>query len=244
MNLDITQDLTHDDLIMDPCPYFAVEPALPWPLYDQLVAEYPEAHMMQDGKTHFQARRYRQHEFEPGTITLLWQDFVAYHNSRQFKDRVLDLFVPALEKYYPTLADRLRQAAVSARHDAVAGTVQLEMQFVLNGQQDTTVRTAHLDNSRELFAGLLYMRRPDDTSTGGDIQVFRKLVDQPGYTGIREVNLDHVAVAGTVPYRANSLILFLNTHDTIHGVTPRIGATCVRRYINIDAHQDQKLFRI
>lgn len=244
MNLDVTQTITKADLIMDPCPYFCIHNALPESLYDQLVAEYPEAHMMQDGKTHFQARRYRQHDFVPGTVSPLWQEFVEYHNSKAYKDRVLDLFEPALEKYYSSFAQELRAADVSERHDSQSGTVQMEVQFVLNGQQDTTVRTTHLDNSRELFAGLLYMRKPEDTSTGGDIKVFRKIVPTPEYTGIREVNPDHVVEAGTVPYRANTMILFLNTHDSLHGVTPRIGASCVRRYINIDAHQDRKLFRL
>ena len=244
LNLDVTQTITKDDLQQDPCPYFCIHDALPWALYDQLVAEYPEAHMMQDGKTHFQARRYRQHEIVPGTVSDLWLEFIQYHNTKEFKNRVLELFEPALERYYSHFAQDLRDAGVSERHAGQPGTVQLEVQFVLNGQQDTTVRTTHLDNSRELFAGLLYMRKPEDQSTGGDIQVFRKLVPTPEYTGIREVNPAHVESAGTVPYRANTMILFLNTHDTIHGVTPRIGATCVRRYINIDAHQDRKLFRV
>ena len=244
MNLDITQTITKDDLIQDPCPYFCIHNALPHALYHQLVAEYPESHMLADGKTHFQARRYRQHEFVPGTISPLWQEFVAYHNTREFKDRVLDLFEPAIDRYYSDLAPLLRAADVSPRHDGRAGTVQLEVQFVLNGQQETTVRTTHLDNSRELFAGLLYMRRPEDLSTGGDIEVFRKTVPRPEFTGIREVRPEHVAPAGSVPYRANTMILFLNTVDTLHGVTPRIGANCVRRYINIDAHQDHKLFSL
>jgi hypothetical protein len=244
MRLDVTQSVTKDDLAQDPCPYFCIRDALPVDIYEQLVAEYPEAHMMQDGKTHFQARRYRQHEFVPGTVSALWQEFVEYHNSREYKDRVLDLFEPALERYYPSLVDDLRSAAVSRRHDSQPGTVQLEVQFVLNGLQEETVRTPHLDNSRELFAGLLYMRKPEDASTGGDIHVFRKTVADPEYTGIREVNPDHVVKAGSVPYRANTMILFLNTHDTIHGVTPRLGANCLRRYVNIDAHQDRKLFTI
>jgi len=244
MKLDVTQSITKDDLIQDPCPYFCIRDALPQTLYDQLIAEYPEQHMMQDGKTRFQARRYRQHEFVPGTVSPLWQEFVAYHNSQAFKDRVLDLFEPALERYYPTMLDTLKQAPVSQRHHGQPGTVQMEMQFVLNGLQEETVRTPHLDNSRELFAGLLYMRKPEDASTGGDIHVFRKKIDRPEYTGIREVNTDHVIEAGSVPYRANTMILFLNTHDTIHGVTPRQGANCVRRYVNIDAHQDRKLFTI
>lgn len=244
MNLDVTQNITQADLIQDPCPYFWIRDALPWSLYDQLVAQYPEQHMMQDGKTHFQARRYRQHEFEPGTITPLWQDFVAYHNSREYKDRVLDLFAPAIERYYPDYRASWLLSTTQPRHTATGDAIAMEVQFVLNGQQETTVRTTHLDNSRELFAGLLYMRRPEDTSTGGDIQVFRKTVERPEFTGIREVRPDHVVVAGAVPYRANHMILFLNTQDTLHGVTPRIGANCVRRYINIDAHQSHKLFRL
>jgi hypothetical protein len=244
MNLDVTQNVTHDDLILDPCPYFHIKDALPWSLYDQLVAQYPEAHMMQDGKQHFQARRYRQHEIEPGTVSDLWLEFIAYHNSSEYKNRVLSLFEPAIEKYYAQYASSWQTADVCPRHNARPGAVEMEVQFVLNGMQDETVRTIHLDNSRELFAGLLYMRKDEDTSTGGDIQVFRKTVDSPEFSGIREVNPAQVTVAGTVPYRANTMILFLNTIDTLHGVTPRLGASCVRRYINIDAHQKNKLFTL
>jgi hypothetical protein len=243
MNLDVTQTITKDDLIMDPCPYFCIRDALPWNIYNRLEDEYPEAHMMQDKKTQFQARRYRQHEFVEGTVSLLWQDFATYHTSQEYKDRVLDLFEPALEKYYSEFAVELHRAPVTPRHSGKAG-IQMEMQFVLNGMQEETVRTVHLDNSRELFAGLLYMRKPEDTSTGGDIQIFRSKMSNPEFTGIREVNPDHVEWSGTVPYQANTMILFLNTVDTLHGVTPRVGANCFRRYINIDAHQDRKLFTI
>lgn len=248
MNLDVTQNITPDDLMQDPCPYFWIKDALPWNLYEQLAAEYPEQYMMRDGKRTFQARRYRQHEFEPGTITPLWQEFVDYHTSREFKDRVLALFAPAIDRYHAAHHAGWLEAPVTARHDKPGvkqpGSIAMELQFVLNGQQETTVRTTHLDNARELFAGLLYMRRPEDTSTGGDIHVFRKLVARPTYTGVREVDAAHVTSAGSVPYRANHMILFLNTEDTIHGVTPRIGATCLRRYINIDAHQDHRLHQI
>lgn len=244
MNLDVTQTVTKDNLVLDPCPYFCIPNALPEALYQQLVDEYPQSHMMQDGKTHFQARRYRQHEFEPGTITPLWQEFVSYHNSVEYKNRVLDLFEPALQKYYADWSSSWRSAPVSQRHAGVKGSVQLEVQFVLNGMQPDTVRTVHLDNSRELFAGLLYMRLPQDVSTGGDIHVYRKTVTTPEFSGIREVCSQHVQAAGSVPYRANYMILFLNTVDTLHGVTPRLNANCVRRYVNIDAHQDRKLFTL
>lgn len=243
-NLDATQYVNKDQLIMDPCPFYHIEQALPWDIYDQLISSYPEQHMMQDGKTHFQARRYRQHEFDPTVVSPLWQDFVNYHNSVDYKNRILDLFEPALEKYYGGFVNELKTATTTARHTKQdnANAIEMEVQFVLNGLQDTTVRTIHLDNSRELFAGLLYMRKPEDTSIGGDLQIFRQIRSDPEFHGIREVNPAHVTLAATVPYRANSMVLFLNTKHTLHGVSPRINANCFRRYINIDAHQSRKLF--
>lgn len=243
MNLDVTQRLRPEDLKLDPYPYFHVNDALPQDLYDQLSREYPESHMMQDGKQHFQARRYRQHEFAPGTVSAIWQQFTQYHNSIQFKDRLCYLFREGIRQHYPDYLEALERADVIERHGGKTGVIQMEVQFVLNGLQETTVRTAHLDNGRELWAGLFYMRKSEDTSTGGDLQIFRAL-RPPTFTGIREVVMDDVEAVATLPYRANTFVLFLNTRSSIHGVTPRLGAPCVRRYINMTAHADRKLFKV
>ena len=146
MNIDVTQRLTTKDLHMDPFPYYYIENALPQHIYDQLAAEYPEDHMMQDGKLHFQARRYRQHEFAPGTVSPLWQEFTRYHNSLEFKNRMVELFRESLVKYYNHLLPGFEQADVIERHGGKDNVMQMEIQFVLNGQQEDTVRTAHLDN--------------------------------------------------------------------------------------------------
>lgn len=243
MNIDVTQRLSPGDLHMDPFPYYYITDALPQAVYDQLSAEYPEAHMMQDNKQHFQARRYRQHEFAEGTITPLWQEFTRYHNSLEFKNRMIDLFRAGLEKYYRDMIPIFEQADVIERHGGKENVMQMEIQFVLNGRQEDTVRTAHLDNGRELWAGLFYMRKSEDTSTGGDLQVFRA-VREPGFHGVREVDMSDVEPVATLPYRANTLVLFLNTRYSIHGVTPRLQAPCVRRYINMTAHADRKLFKV
>lgn len=243
MMIDVTQRLRPQDLQLDPFPYFHITNALSQDVYDQLAAEYPESHMMQDGKQHFQARRYRQHEFAPGTVSSLWQEFARYHNSLQFKNRMIDLFRAGLEQHYPDLIPVFEQADAVERHTDKNDAIQMEIQFVLNGRQEDTVRTAHLDNGRELWAGLFYMRKPEDTSTGGDLQLFRAR-REPRFHGTREVELSDVETVITLPYQANSLVLFLNTRSSIHGVTPRLQAPCVRRYINITAHADRKLFKV
>lgn len=260
MNFDLTQTVTKDNLIMEPFPHFKIVNALPWNLYDQLSNEFPESHIMstagwyfngdrwelsESRKTNFKARRYRQHEFESRVLSALWKEFIDYHNSLDYKNRVVDLFEPGIEKYYNKYKDRFRDMPVSRRQEDIKpNTLAMELQFVLNGLQETTVRTIHLDNPKQLFAGLLYMRKPEDTGIGGDLQIFKKNTDKPEFTGFREINPDHVDLVDTVHYRANTMFLFLNTIDTLHGVTPRTQSNCFRRYINVDAHQDQKLFTV
>lgn len=243
VNLDITQKLNPQDIRLDPFPYFYVENALPTDLYQQLSDQYPELHMLQDGKQHFQARRYRQHEFAPGIVSPLWQEFARYHNSLEFKNRMVSLFNQGIQQHYAQYLQEFQSADVIERHGGRHNVMQMEIQFVLNGLQETTVRTAHLDNGRELWAGLFYMRHSDDSSTGGDLQVFR-CVKSPKFHGIREVDINDVEPVATLPYRANCLALFLNTPVSIHGVTPRLGANRVRRYINLTAHADKKLFKV
>ena len=246
-NFDVTQNITSRDLICKPFPYFYIKNALPWDIYEQLSNEYPETHMMQDGKTIFQARRYRQHEFESNIISSLWQDFIEYHTSQEFKDRVLNLFDSAIKDYYPLYQQILQKAKVLQRRDLDAkkpNIVATDLQYVLNGLQEETVRTAHLDNPKEIFAGLFYMRKNEDNSIGGDLQLYRRLVDNVNYISPRQADPKHIELVETIPYRANHMILFLNTPDSIHGVTPRLNAKVLRRYVNISAHLDRGIFHI
>ena len=61
--------------------------------------------------------------------------------------------------------------------------------------------------------------------------------------GGREALPDDIEVVGHIPYTKNTLVAFLNTVDSIHGVTPRNNPNTVRRYVNIDCHVQEKLFK-
>ena len=37
----------------------------------------------------------------------------------------------------------------------------------------SSVIRGHIDKSAKLFAGLFYLRLPDDTSTGGDLEIYK-----------------------------------------------------------------------
>ena len=110
-------------------------------------------------------------------------------------------------------------------------------QFVLNEQVggDATTQPAHVDNPKEIYAGLLYMRKPEDQAAGGDFTVHR--LTQPirrldKAIGRQLSSALHTPVR-TIAYRPNTFCLFLNVLGAVHSVTPRLKPIERRRSINI-----------
>lgn len=112
--------------------------------------------------------------------------------------------------------------------------VTLDTQFVINSPVTvtSTVRGPHVDKPYKLFAAILYMRHPDDRSTGGDLLLYRYRDGNAVFDRRQHLDERHVESIARIPYRANSLIMWLNTPDALHGVTPRSVTGMPRRYIN------------
>ena len=69
------------------------------------------------------------------------------------------------------------------------------------------------------------MKQDDDKSTGGDLELYswnknisnvkkRKLANN-------EIDIDYIKYEKTISYGSNTFLIFLNSLDALHGVTPR-----------------------
>jgi hypothetical protein len=98
-----------------------------------------------------------------------------------------------------------------------------------------TSRTPHIDNPVEIYAGLLYMRLPEDESTGGNFTIHEVTgeITEVNKTLGRQVEDSLHKSVKQVPYVANSFCMFLNVKDSVHSVTPRIKPQHRRQSINI-----------
>mmetsp|Transcript_18987 Transcript_18987/g.36233 ORF Transcript_18987/g.36233 Transcript_18987/m.36233 type:complete len:211 (-) Transcript_18987:1643-2275(-) len=116
----------------------------------------------------------------------------------------------------------------------------------------STVRGAHLDSPIEIYAGLLYLRDPRDKSKGGDLQVLQCASDRgcprlgeramqayaaKGQAGT-QFEPEKLRLAAKVPYAANTLVMFINTPQALHAVTPRSFSSLPRRFVNIVAQEN------
>jgi len=107
--------------------------------------------------------------------------------------------------------------------------------------RDSVVRGPHVDAPVELYAMLLYMKDAQDERAGGDLAISRW--KDPGkrvFVGA-EAEEEDVELVKTVPYRANTLVLFMNSDLALHGVTPREASSQTRRLLNIIGEVDKSL---
>lgn len=244
LELSLLQNFKRENLFLDPFPYIVVENALPNDLYEKLANEYPEQ-ILNGATKGFRDFRYKQANFSKKFVTPLWQQFVDFHTSKMYKDQVIHALLPGMRKYYPEIADKYLAIDVSLRHGGKARTTAaLEVQFVMNSADSEKIRTPHLDQAKELFACLFYMKKPEDKSAGGDLVIYKKLEKDMKFHLGRMAPLNNIEEAARIQYKANTLVIFLNSSDSVHGVSPRTNAEVFRRYVNVDCHIAEKLFSL
>ena len=107
---------------------------------------------------------------------------------------------------------------------------------------DFSSRTPHIDNPREIYAGLLYMPYANDKSSGGEFQIHKATSDitEVNKNGGRAVGDKAGDVLKSVPYKRNTFVMFCNNStSTVHSVSARKDAKLHRRSVNIIAEYNR-----
>ena len=195
-------------VIAAPFPHVVIEDALDD--YRELAKAFPGAELLRKGQTLASNEYSHVHADQILTdarVAPVWQRFVRHHTSAAFFAEVVTLFGP----------QHLEQLDTSVRYAEPPRDVMMECQFAWCEPVSAVSSSAprHVDRAVSLFAGLLYFRLDGDDSTGGDLQL---------YDGERPVK--------TIPYRANTLVFFVNSPRAFHGVTPRSVTPWPRLHVN------------
>ena len=220
-------------VINHPFPHFVIEDALPYEIYQQLEKEWPKNQLLETSPyDNGVCYRLKADEMlKPGKVSDLWKQFTNYHTSLEFYKEVQNIFQNNILQENPTIGPRgwVEKTA----------TIWTDCQTVMHKPIVETTRTPHIDNPREIYAGLLYMPYDDDEAQGGEFQIYNSKdsiqdVDMKKGRQIFDKNLG--VVHTTVPYKPNTFVMFLNNSpNAIHGVTPRVNAKLYRRSVNIIA---------
>lgn len=104
----------------------------------------------------------------------------------------------------------------------------------------TTQLGPHLDKNFEILAGLIYLRKNEDNTVGGDLDLYKLKENAPyKYASNRlRVPVRYLDKLKTIKYTNNSAVFFISHPLAIHGVTPRSVGTFERRLINFSLELD------
>lgn len=246
------------DVISEPFPHIVIKDALDEEVYLKLKSEWAELEILRQGednkgtdlssnkRLHYLAKESLSDE----RITPFWQEFIALHTSDAFFQEFLYIFKEHILQLYPdferdygsfqTLRSGVRKVDTFESVD-----VLLDALICINTPVITkpnAVRGAHIDLPDKLFAGLFYMRDPEDTSTGGNLEIYKFKNGKPyGFrsSAIADSYIEHVK---TIKYDRNVLVLFLNSVYSLHGVSVRSLTKHSRYFVNLVGEVKKPLF--
>lgn len=224
-----------------PFSYFFIEKALDDKIFKELSDSFPEQSILDHGSLEpngFCHRLFQNNIIGNDNIPNIWQDFIAYHSSTEFYHQVIDIFESSiLQLLGEKPLEYLRHAPLGKRYlddTAIVTEAQCVLQEPLESSK--TSRTDHLDNPNEIYAALIYFKPPNDKSSGGDFLIHD--CDGKAFDANQEgvaINQNQYQLHQNIPYKANNVVMFLNSPFALHGVSTRKRATKRRRSINITA---------
>lgn len=243
---------TKTDVVAEPFPHLVVKGALGDDTCRALLDEFPSMETLNYNKPLGSNKRIglpARDVVGNEEIPERWREFIGYHTSAAFMHELLGLFEDHIRAHYPGLEERVgpfSEWRVGTRNvDSFDNTdFQLDAQISANSPvvaKPNSVRAGHLDAPTKLFAGLFYMRHPDDEGTGGDLELYRYRGRPRGLRGPSVYNR-FLDVADTVRYERDTLIIFLNTINSLHGVTVRQRTPVPRYFVNLVGAVEEPLF--
>jgi len=250
MLLNLLQNHNNKIYKTKPFPYFIIDNALPDEIYEELDSTYPDfkklIHFDRSNNEYIEntAYRYSAHQsLDDPDLPAIWKDFINYHTSADFCHQLFDIFQDEIKKIYKVDREKLpseNNIGVRFRDKLHFNT---DCQFVINTPTngDTTVIEPHLDNAKEFYAGLFYMKEKEDNSKGGNLTT-HSFKGKPSFYGNSRVREENSYLIEEIEYKKNRFVVFLNSPLSIHGVTKREKTDFYRKYMNIIGEFNNKLF--
>jgi hypothetical protein len=233
-------------VVLEPYPHIVIEDALPNDVYEALASSFPALSDLPADLAGTNNKRFNLYaswgptELPKERTPEPWQAFLEVHTSVEFSRKVFDLFPEATvegghagERWVKTeafgdgLSDKLGFAGPVSVEDIIArATVAVNTPV----SSPTSVRGPHVDSIWKAYVGLYYVRSPEDDSEGGDLSLFRWKSGAKIDPWTKKADPTLVEEFASVRYGANTYVLMLNTHDSLHGVTIRQATSHVRRF--------------
>ena len=192
-----------------PYPYLIIDNALPTRYYEKLNQAFPTYDKIIKGdivnaskyKENFSYRYNASKSLIDSEIPNIWREFISFHTSFKFVEDFYSIFNNSINKFYPDSRGKLPNVNNTGVRFAGNHYFNLDCQFVINTptKGKTSVIGPHLDNPKEFYAALLYMRDPNDDSIGGNLTTY-SFKSKPSFYGKSRVREETINLIEEIEY--------------------------------------------
>ncbi|MCP5185594.1 MAG: 2OG-Fe(II) oxygenase [Pseudomonadales bacterium] len=248
MTQSILHNLSSDSIDRNPFPHLILRNAIEPTLYAELERNLPSMEMVAGPgqlKNNHAYRLGAENVIHNPDIAPVWREFFDYHTSEAYFRELVEFWRRDVADYHPGLTRNYGKALDKfsvgrrdgrkshAQDENTQTDVVLDCMFVYNSpvQAVSSVRGPHVDSGRKLYSAILYMRSPEDDSTGGSLEL-----DEPSKGKLplwfrKRTPHRYVNKVKELPYESNTLMIWLNSWRSLHAVTPRSITPHPRRYV-------------
>lgn len=241
-NLRIFKKISGFEIFSDPFPHLVVKEAFPKSTAKILTNNFP---ISQFSKNRDGNLRQDLSSFEVQSIVglePLWKQLINYYSSPDFFFQVMEIFESYINGEIKELLINLSEDQIGRRNfKDLNKKVLLDAQISVNTPviNPGSVRKCHLDSPNKIYSGLIYFRQPYDDSDGGHLQIckWKDSINETEKIKLYKEGLSekYFEVSKQINYENNVLILFLNSINSLHLVTPRSQTNHHRTFVNLVA---------
>lgn len=238
-----------------PFPHILVEDALPPALCDQLIAQFPSQEVISLGRRPTQTTKFYYHirqANEDWRISPLWkktlrelvQPDIWHHFMRIFGDSLLREYPDFEERYGNPVAFRVG----NRRYDDFGDNdVLLDSKTLIHtpsAGEPEIERLPHLKFFSTVFLAYLFLRPDDDLAHGAEFDFYSIKDGERILLGPRHVAQPNQLTPETrIPYRKNTLVIFLNTARSFQAVAARSASNKPYMALHFTAHLRHFLYQ-
>ena len=243
------------DIYTEPFPHIIIKDPIDPQLCSELIWNFPPIEIVAKGAPIVSNQRFSycaKDCLRDININPIWKEFVNIHVSQFFLNEFTFLFKQHIREMYPSLLTDMGEeeswkAGIRNIDNFSNADVLLDAQISINtpvSGRPSSVRGGHIDLPNKLFAGLYYLRHPQDKSTGGDLEIYTFKNHQERRFKGQFIDDKHIQLVNTVKYQSNVFVLLLNSIKSLHGVSVRSITQEPRLFFNLVGEVNRSLFNI
>ena len=249
--------LRPEQIISEPYPHIVVRDLLDKRIVDRLIEERPSLEHIIGDSDAYQSKKYHycsKKALNDPQMSQSWKDLINEHLQPETIRKFLRLFAQPIAQKYPELLKRygsIEEWSIGKRYqdEAKDHTILADAQFTYHMPVPGDFhqeRGPHIRITNKILICVFLLRLPEDKDAGGEIELYTTVDGQKVEYGRDQqiITPNAIKLVKTIPYEANTAILFLNSARSVTTYAKRGNNTHPYMYFNVILEFEKPIFKL